>query len=75
MNKYILIKHCRYFLPVIEAVEDENAFLTEHPKRILEEGGSAKVPWLVVVNSAEGLLEAIRKGAIRSAVLIFNTQV
>ena len=50
-----------YFLPVIEAVDDENSFLIEHPKKSLEDGKSAKVPWLTGINSAEGLLIAIRK--------------
>ena len=49
------------FLPVVETIDDEEAFLTEHPTSILERGDYDQVPWMTGVNSAEGLFIAIRK--------------
>jgi carboxylesterase type B len=47
------------FSPTVEAVNDSSAFLAEHPRRLLEEGRVANpVPWIVGVNSEEGLIYA-----------------
>ncbi|CAG7822273.1 unnamed protein product, partial [Allacma fusca] len=43
-------------VPSIEAVNDEEAFLVEHPLKIVTEGGAHRVPTLIGANADEGLI-------------------
>ncbi|CAG7717815.1 unnamed protein product, partial [Allacma fusca] len=47
------------FLPSIEGVNDEEAFLVEHPLRILADGRAHGVPMMIGANADEGLLSSI----------------
>lgn len=49
------------FVPVIENVKDGDEFLADDPKELISSGQYSKVPWLIGVNSGEGLLYSIRK--------------
>lgn len=47
------------FKPSIEEIEDEEAFLTQDPLEIMKAGNiSNPVPWIIGVNSEEGLAVA-----------------
>ncbi|CAG7821048.1 unnamed protein product [Allacma fusca] len=48
-----------FFMPSIEVVNDEEAFLVEHPLTIMAEGRAHKVPWMVGANSDEGLCTSL----------------
>lgn len=47
------------FKPVIEAVNDNEAFLTEHPLDIVATGRAMRIPWMTGVVSHEGLLGSL----------------
>lgn len=49
------------FVPVIERIKDGDEFLADDPKDLIASGEYSKVPWLMGVNSGEGLLYTIRK--------------
>lgn len=50
------------FRPTIEFdFGDGQAMITEHPQRIINSGNFNKVPYMVGVNSGEGILLATRK--------------
>ncbi|CAG7687337.1 unnamed protein product [Allacma fusca] len=49
----------QFFQPSIEAVIDEQAFLVEHPLKILAEGRAHRVPMLIGATADEGLLSSI----------------
>jgi carboxylesterase type B len=49
-------KENHFFRPSIEAVDDEDAFLTEHPMEIMLSGRGHRVPWMLGVNAHEGLM-------------------
>ena len=42
-------------MPVIEAVDDEGAFITEHPLNLISRGAMLKVPWMTGVTANEAL--------------------
>ncbi|CAG7822111.1 unnamed protein product, partial [Allacma fusca] len=44
------------FVPIVEAVKDEEAFLTEHPLIITAKGKAHKVPLLIGHTTHEGLM-------------------
>jgi carboxylesterase type B len=44
------------FVPTVEAVKDENAFITEDPLEIAKNESVNKVPWLAGVTADEGLM-------------------
>ncbi|CAG7678292.1 unnamed protein product [Allacma fusca] len=50
---------CPVFVPSIEVVNDEEAFLVEHPLQIMAEGRAHRVPILIGANADEGLLSAM----------------
>lgn len=62
LKKYKDILHGQYALyaPTIE-LQAEDAFISEPPQNIIKNGDIAKVPWLVGVNSEEGLIYSARK--------------
>ena len=47
------------FKPVIEAVEDEESFITQHPLDLVAKGQMLKIPFLTGVVADEGLLPTI----------------
>ncbi|CAL8109732.1 unnamed protein product [Orchesella dallaii] len=47
------------FAPVIERVKDGGEFLADEPAELLSSGRFSKIPWLVGVNSGEGLLYTV----------------
>ncbi|CAG7725234.1 unnamed protein product, partial [Allacma fusca] len=51
--------NCPMFQPSIEAVNDEEAFLIEHPLQIITDGRGHRVPMLIGANADEGLLSSI----------------
>ena len=62
------------FLPVVEKINDNQTFLAEHPKKLLKDGNFAKIPWLTGINSAEGLLVAVRKYQSIAQVFIYERE-
>jgi carboxylesterase type B len=56
------------FAPTLEAVVDENTFLSKHPHKILESGEQNDVPWMTGLNSDEGLLFTARIRKNRAAI-------
>ena len=46
------------FSPTVETVNDEQAFLAEHPLDIMRQGRAQRVPWMTGYNSHEGLLSS-----------------
>lgn len=49
------------FVPVIERIKDGKEFLADDPTELISTGQYSQVPWLMGVNSGEGLLYTIRK--------------
>ncbi|CAL8081477.1 unnamed protein product [Orchesella dallaii] len=47
--------HVLLYKAVVEVVDDENAFITKHPRDILQSGNFTRRPWMTGFNSAEGL--------------------
>ncbi|ODM97679.1 Venom carboxylesterase-6 [Orchesella cincta] len=47
------------FAPVIERVKDGGEFIADEPAELLSSGRFSKIPWLVGVNSGEGLLYTV----------------
>ena len=45
--------------PCIEAVKDEEAFMTEHPLDIISSGKAHRIPLMIGALSQEGLLSSI----------------
>ena len=45
--------------PCIEAVKDEEAFLTEHPLDIISSGKAHRIPLMIGTLSHEGLLSSL----------------
>ena len=45
--------------PTIEAVDDEEAFITEHPLKLVAKGKASQVPWMAGVTADEGLISTI----------------
>jgi len=61
------------FSPTVETVNDSSTFLTDHPRRLLKEGRVANpVPWVVGVNSEEGLIYAASKSLPLSLFLLIG---
>ncbi|CAG7822962.1 unnamed protein product [Allacma fusca] len=52
-------KESHFVRPSIEATDDEEAFLVEHPLEILAQGKAQRVPWMAGVNADEGLLTSL----------------
>ncbi|XP_021951286.1 venom carboxylesterase-6 [Folsomia candida] len=48
--------HVTIFKPTIEVIDDDQAFLTKHPKEIIKSGNFSRLPWIAGVNSEEGLI-------------------
>jgi carboxylesterase type B len=58
-SKEVIGDRLALFAPTIERVNDSLAFLTDHPRVLLEQGKVANpVPWITGVNSEEGLIYA-----------------
>lgn len=49
------------FVPVIERIKDGKEFMADDHTELIKRGQYSKVPWLMGVNSGEGLLYTIRK--------------
>lgn len=47
------------FKPVIETVDDEDSFITQHPLDLVAKGKMLKVPFMTGVVADEGLLPTI----------------
>ena len=47
------------FVPTIEKIDDEKAFLAEHPLKVVAEGKAHGVPHLIGHTSDEGLMSAV----------------
>ncbi|CAG7734906.1 unnamed protein product, partial [Allacma fusca] len=47
------------FVPIVEAVKDEHAFLPEHPLTIISNGKAHKVPLLIGHTTHEGLITTV----------------
>ncbi|CAL8105116.1 unnamed protein product [Orchesella dallaii] len=57
----VLLHPLAIYAPSIEAVLDENTFLTDEPLSLMKNGGIAShVPWLTGVNSEDGLIYSAR---------------
>ena len=54
-------KDGQHFRPVIEAVDDEEAFMTEHPLEIVTSGKALRVPLMTGVVADEGLFASMGK--------------
>ena len=49
------------FVPVIEAVNDDKAFIAEHPLKIMAKGEAHRIPVLTSHTSGEGIGPALSK--------------
>ena len=55
------------FVPTIEAIDDGNAFITDHPLKIVAKGQAHGVPHLIGHTSGEGITSSIREILLRTA--------
>ncbi|CAG7835930.1 unnamed protein product [Allacma fusca] len=52
-------KDGHWFRPSVEAIDDEEAFLTQHPLDAVKEHKFHRIPWMSGVNAHEGLITSL----------------